>query len=300
MQQYPNHTVTSGLWFGHTKLVTQLAPHHAVRTQFNVLATTIAGWDAAPPNAVGTALLVPGYTGSKEDFVPLFDPLFAAGYRVVAIDQPGQYESPGPDSPLDYGIPWLGSVVRAVASALDDGPVHLLGHSFGGLVARASVLAAPTEVRSLTLLCSGPDAIGGARRRRMAELEPLLPLGMAAIYEQIEQGARLDPSWQQPPAELEAFLKKRFIASSAAGLRGMGDALGAEPDLTEDLAATRVPVLVCHGENDDAWLPPVQAEMARRLDARYVVIPRAAHSPAIENTGATVAALTRFWSRFPA
>ncbi|GAA3393207.1 alpha/beta fold hydrolase [Cryptosporangium minutisporangium] len=278
--------------------MTQIAPHRATRVDFPGPGFPVAGWDASPPTGSrrGTALFVPGYTGSKEDFAPLVDPLTDAGYRVVAIDQPGQFESPGPDSPLGYTVAWLAEVVRAVAAALDDGPVHLVGHSFGGLVSRGAVLAAPGDFRSLTLLCSGPEAILGARRDRMARLEALLPLGMAAVYDAVEEGARLDPKWREASPELKAFLKKRFIASSAAGLRGMGDALGSEPDRTADLAATGVPLLVCYGEHDDAWLPPVQADMARRLGARHVVIQRAAHSPAIENTAETVFALERFWT----
>jgi pimeloyl-ACP methyl ester carboxylesterase len=35
--------------------------------------------------------------------------------------------------------------------------------------------------------------------------------------------------------------------------------------------------------------------MAERLRAPYVVVPQAAHSPAVENPAATVAALTAFW-----
>lgn len=292
------HTHNTGNRFGSTlRSVTQLAPHRAARIEFRVGGQPVAGWDASPPagNRHGTALFVPGYTGSKEDFAPLFDPLTDAGYRIVAIDQPGQFESPGSDSPLDYTVARLADVVRAVVAALDDSPVHLVGHSFGGLVARGAVLAAPDRFRSLTLLCSGPEAILGARRDRMARLEPLLPLGMAAVYDAVEEGARLDPKWQEASPELKAFLKKRFIASSAAGLRGMGDALGSEPDRTAELAASGVPLLVCYGENDDAWLPSVQADMAHRLGAQQVVIPRAAHSPAIENTAETVTALERFW-----
>lgn len=278
----------------------QLAPHRAVRRQFVLTETVVAGWDSTPPRDThrATTLFVPGYTGSKEDFAPLFDPLTTSGYRVVAIDQPGQYESPGPESPLGYTVEWLGGVVREVAAQLGDGPVHLVGHSFGGLVARASVLCAPAEFASLTLLCSGPAAIAGARRDRMALLEPFLSAGMAAVFAEVEKGAQLDPHWQSAPQELKDFLKERFIASSAAGLRGMGDALGSEPDRTAELAATGLPLLVCHGEHDDAWLPPVQAEMASRLRATHVVVPAAAHSPAIENTAHTAAALERFWASF--
>lgn len=277
--------------------MTQLAPHRASRIDFPTDDHPVAGWDASPgTERRGTALFVPGYTGSKEDFAPLFDPLTDAGYRVVAIDQPGQFESPGPDAPHGYTVEWLAGVVRTVAAALGDGPVHVVGHSFGGLVARAAVLDAPTRFRSLTLLSSGPAAIVGARRDRMTRLEPLVPLGMAAVYDAMDEAARRDPHWREPSPELQAFFRTRFLASSAAGLRGMGDALTTEPDRTEALAATGVPVLVCYGENDDAWLPPVQADMAERLGARHAVIPGAAHSPAIEHTARTVEALTAFWA----
>ncbi|MFG1928251.1 alpha/beta fold hydrolase [Cryptosporangium sp. NPDC048952] len=275
--------------------MTQLAPHRASRVVFDACGYPVAGWDAPAAPKRGTALFVPGYTGSKEDFAPLFDPLTGAGFRVVAIDQPGQFESPGPADPLGYTVEWLGDVVRAVATALGDGPVHLVGHSFGGLVARAAVLAAPAEFRSLTLLGSGPAAIAGARRDRMTRLEPLLPRGMEAVYDAMEEAARNDPRWHATPPEVNAFLRKRFVASSAAGLRGMGDALSTEPDRTAELKATGVPVLVCHGENDDAWLPPVQTDMAERLGARHEVVRGAAHSPAIENTAATAQALETFW-----
>jgi pimeloyl-ACP methyl ester carboxylesterase len=63
-----------------------------------------------------------------------------------------------------------------------------------------------------------------------------------------------------------------------------------------ELAATGVPVLVAHGEADDAWLPSVQADMARRLGARHEVIDGSIHSPAVENPPRTVAVLLDFWA----
>lgn len=276
--------------------MSQLAPHRAESRSVLLPHGPVALLDARPEiPPVATALLVPGYTGSKEDFAPLFDPLTAEGVRVVAMDQPGQYESPGPDDPVEYSVGWLGSVVRAVAAGLGDGPVHLLGHSFGGLVARAAAVAEPAAFRSLTLLCSGPAAIGGSRQDRMAALEPYLDDGMEAVYEAVEMLARADPKWQHATPELRIFLRERFVTSSAAGLRGMADALLGEPDRVADLAGSGLPVLVAYGEDDDAWQPATQAEMAHRLGADHVVIPGAAHSPAIENTATTAKTLAAFW-----
>ena len=84
--------------------------------------------------------------------------------------------------------------------------------------------------------------------------------------------------------------------NSAAGLRGMADAMLNEPDRVAELAATGLPLLVAHGEADDAWLPHVQADMAERLGARHEVILNSIHSPAVENPTRTVEVLLDFWA----
>jgi pimeloyl-ACP methyl ester carboxylesterase len=53
---------------------------------------------------------------------------------------------------------------------------------------------------------------------------------------------------------------------------------------------------VLYGEDDNAWSPAIQEEMAVRLGAQRVRIPGAAHSPAMEAPGATTDALTSFWN----
>ena len=89
---------------------------------------------AAGPCELGTALLVPGYTGSKEDFIAILGQLAAAGRRVIAVDQRGQYQTAGPDDPDAYDPRELGADITALFEATKG--THLLGHSFGGLVAR--------------------------------------------------------------------------------------------------------------------------------------------------------------------
>jgi pimeloyl-ACP methyl ester carboxylesterase len=245
-------------------------------------------------------LLVPGYTGSKEDFAPILPLLLASGFALTAIDLPGQYESPGPADPDEYRPARLAEVVGEVAAVLGgpSGAVHLLGHSFGGLVARAAVLAEPSAYRSLVLMSSGPSGIDGARRAMIEQLEPVLAAsGMAGVYAASLAVYRAQAGYVEPPAPLAAFLERRFLAGAPAMLQGMGRALRDEPDRVAELAAVGVPTLVMYGVDDDAWPPHVQDDMARRLQAEVAVVADAAHSPAVENPVATATALTAFWQR---
>ena len=258
------------------------------------VAGAVAALQAGAPHR-GDALLVPGFTGSKEDFAPLLVDLADAGLRVTAIDLPGQYESPGPASPDAYLPDALGEAVRAVARDLGGG-IHLLGHSFGGLVSRAAVIAEPGLFRSLTLLSSGPAALAGPRRDSIDLLEPVLTDGgPAAVYRAMEAMAQAEPGYVAPAAEVAEFLERRFLCSVPAGLLGMGTALRTEPDRVAELAATRVSMLVLCGEHDDAWPPAVQEQMAARLGAPFAVVPDAAHSAAVENPDATARVLLDFW-----
>src|SRR5271168_5376668 len=83
---------------------------------------------AAGPCELGTVLLVPGYTGSKEDFIAILGPLAAAGRRVVAADLRGQYQTAGTDDPDTYQPGELGADVASLFAAVQ--AEHLLGHSF--------------------------------------------------------------------------------------------------------------------------------------------------------------------------
>jgi pimeloyl-ACP methyl ester carboxylesterase len=257
------------------------------------------------------ALLIPGYTGSKEDFLPVLGPLAQAGRRVVAIDMRGQYESPAAADADGYHLPALAADVAMIADTLtaperptaSGGPrqAHLLGHSFGGLVARELVLAQPAQIGSLTLMSSGPGALTGPRaavlRAVLSELEPCPPSGLAAGVRRLWD-TQLGPAAVADgvPAEIIDFLRTRMLRSCPTGLWSMGQGLLCCPDRTPALAALGAPLLVLYGENDDAWAPSIQDEMARQLGAQRVCIPGAAHSPAVEAPETVASTLTTFWN----
>lgn len=251
-----------------------------------------------PETATGApVLLVPGYTGSKEDFRLLLGPLAEAGHPVVAIDQRGQFQSPGPDDLGAYDVEVLAADLLAVADRLGGGPVHLVGHSFGGLVARAAVLQRPSAWASLTLMCSGPAGLTGPRIDLVGLMKPLLEQGMPALVEAMDAMNAADARFLALDASVQGLLRDRMLASSARGLLGMAVGLEHEPDRVDELRATAVPVLVLHGADDDAWLPALQAQMAERLGAAYAVVPGAMHQPAVDQPELTAAAMVQFLQR---
>lgn len=260
--------------------------------------------DAAPapgaPAARGTALLVPGFTGSKEDFLDLLAPLSAAGFRVVAIDGRGQYESGGPRDETAYAQRELAADVSAQGAALAarGGPLHVLGHSLGGHIVRASVLADPPGPwTSLTLMSSGPAEVAPAQQVRTQLLIDHLPtMDMETAWWAMQA---LDADREDAPAApawLDDFLHRRWVTTAPEQLIATARQLMTESDRVAELAAVPLPKLVLSGEVDYAWPVPLLDAMAERLGARRVVIKGAEHSPNAERPAETAAALIAFWA----
>jgi pimeloyl-ACP methyl ester carboxylesterase len=257
---------------------------------------------ATDPALGASVVLVPGFTGSKEDFAPLLDAISDAGIEAIAIDLPGQYESEGPDDEAEYRPDALGSVVADLVGKLtaEGRRVILLGHSYGGLVARGAVLA-EAPIVGLTLMDSGPGELPpGYRRNALDVAEPSVRRhGVQAAQRLREALDAKAPDWADQPEELKEFLRTRLLRSSAAGLLGMSAVLRTEPDrvakLSRTLRSLGAPALVVCGEADDAWSVASQRDMADRLDADFAVVTGAKHSPNTENPEALLATLLPTW-----
>jgi pimeloyl-ACP methyl ester carboxylesterase len=248
----------------------------------------------------GTVLLVPGFTGSKEDFVGLLEPLARAGLRAVAVDGRGQYETGGPRDESVYAQTELASDVLAQAAALSDGrPLHLVGHSLGGLVARAAALRDPSRFASLTLMSSGPGAVCAAQQARVKMLLGALPvMDMEAVWQAMRELDPPEAADEVTPPAVADFLHRRWLANVPEQLIATGRQLIAEPDRTAELAGAALgglPLHVLSGELDYAWPVPELDALATATGARRTVIAGAEHSPNADRPLQTAAALTHAW-----
>ncbi|MFF4570560.1 alpha/beta fold hydrolase [Streptomyces sp. NPDC001410] len=265
------------------------------RGEFAVVDAPVA--DGVEPK--GVALLLPGFTGSKEDFNPLHVPLAERGYRTVAVDGRGQYESDGPEHDESaYAQEELARDVLAQAAAIGT-PVHLLGHSLGGQISRAAVLLDHAPFLSLTLMSSGPAQISASQQERVKLLRDALGvMTMAEVWDAMQA---MEAPEETDTGKLDGGLvgrddlRRRWLGNKPAQLLATGRQLCTEPDRIAELAAVPLPFHVLSGSQDDTWPPTLLDETAVRLRARRSVIDGAEHSPNTDRPLATARAIADFW-----
>src|SRR6266568_6038241 len=137
----PTRQIRASLCVSHGAIMSDLlpgaVPGSAQRRRIDTAHGRLATLEARPADGVrvrGTAVLIPGYSGSKEDFTPLLARIVADRYCAICYDQRGQFESTGPRQAREYTTASFAADLRTVIEVVSDGqPVHLLGHSFGGL-----------------------------------------------------------------------------------------------------------------------------------------------------------------------
>lgn len=253
--------------------------------------TELAMISSVPDSPRAVMLLLHGFTGSKEDFLFLVPELAAAGLAAFAVDHRGAHQSVSP-GPFDLAT--LAEDVCRLAERLAErfaAPVHLVGHSFGGLVAQRAVVASPETFASLTLMCSGPAGF-----RASAEEIPIT-IERVSYFRDALTGSTLDEAWETKTAyenvemhpAMERFLRERFVVGDHDAAMTMIDDLLSAGDVIDDVAATGLPVFVMYGEHDGTWNQRTQNDMAARLGTTAQVIVDSTHLPAIENVDDTAA-----------
>jgi pimeloyl-ACP methyl ester carboxylesterase len=248
----------------------------------------------------GVALLIPGFTSSKATFYPLMEVLAARGYRVISFSQRGQPGSPGPDTVKGYLLPHIANDVVALLAEMGLGAtrVHLLGHSFGGVVAAHAVLTNPAQFASLTLWNSGPRMMEDDFSSVLRALQEHGPRALW-VKDRLDDGLDPDADLSGTLNVIEQYYFDRLMAANPAQLEAALGILATQEDRTTDLAAikkdTGLPILISHGAQDDAWPIAWQREMAETLGADYWVVANAGHSAHADRSYLSAQLLATFW-----
>nr|WP_243232830.1 alpha/beta hydrolase [Microbacterium sp. CIAB417] len=217
-------------------------------------------------------VLVPGATGSKEDFSLVLPILAEAGYFVQSLDLAGQYEShaAGADAAYTYQL----FVDDLIAFLESGGPAHLLGYSFAGTVAQLVAVRRPDLLRSLALLTTPPGH--GNVFARMRWLGPFAPIASARRGAALMIWGIMTNKNRVPPRRL-AFVRSRFALTSRRSVEEIVGLMMASPDVRTEVRELALPKLVAAGSRD-LWPLTAHARFARELGAEFRVYPTG-HSP---------------------
>jgi pimeloyl-ACP methyl ester carboxylesterase len=259
----------------------------------------VAALHAKPERAGGrTSLMICGFMATKEDFRQILPLLAQSGHDAWAYDHLGQQGGALPgareEGPEQHTITGMAEEGREVIEAVGAGaPVHVVGHCFGGFVARAMTLAAPGLTQSLTMLSCGPTLRATHARAALAGIEDLLIRGGAMLMWPVLKRAL--PKDDQVTRD---FWHAKLATVNPHYLKGVAQSLFDEPDRSGEVAAAGIRTLVMHGSREKRlWRPDAYADMARELRADLVVIDESGHNVNMEQPDETAANLLRFWAR---
>jgi pimeloyl-ACP methyl ester carboxylesterase len=273
-----------------------LQPASAIRSDVNIGDVTLAVADMpATATEVGVAVLIPGFTSSLSTFFPLFQELADQGFRVVSFSQRGQPGSTGPDSPDGYSLQTLGRDVHLLADTLNLGrSIHLLGHSFGGVVGTEAVIQDPSRFESFTLWNSGAGSLGD---ELLGQRQALREHGIRALWvgNRLEMGEDPDADLRGELNVIEQFYHQRLFETNPAQLDAGFTHLHEHRDRSNELIAAGVRMLVSHGSLDDAWPIEQQRDFAAKVNADYWVIANAGHSAHADRPDVCARLLSAFW-----
>lgn len=229
----------------------------------------------------------------------------ARGRRVVALDLPGFGLSTAPEGRLrtaEDGVRFFTEPVEELLREMKLGPVAVVGHSLGGLVAVELALRGKVPVERLVLM----DAMGLG-----PEMTPLARAFFRAGPERVARTLgrnlfdRLLPPPETPLGRRLGALGYELLAvpggrpRAAKAFDTLVPLMGGVFHRRERLASVKQPVLLVWGEKEDTLPVSLAVEAAKHLPEVRLLRVVAGHSPHLERPEVVLPALKAFLDDAP-
>ena len=241
-------------------------------------------------------MMLHGLGGTSNSFQALLPSL--GGFRIVRPDLPGAGRSQTP--PQKISVEFLVETIAGVASHLGIDRAHIVGHSFGSLIAQHVAARHPGRVASLTLLGPILQPQEAARERLRERAAKARHEGMSAVADQLI-GSVLSTATVSENPVAAAFVRESHMRQDAEGFARSCEALGEAEKADHRLIDC--PALIVTGDEDAVGPPSVARELAEKLGgaktAKTVVLDRCGHWTPIERAKECGALLSQFVRGIP-
>jgi pimeloyl-ACP methyl ester carboxylesterase len=236
---------------------------------------------AGNPGSGNVMIALHGGPGQSHHYMLDLERLAGPQFSVVTYDQRGIGGSSAPPAdPAHYELADYVEDLEAVRRAVGAEQVHLLGHSWGGVVSMHYATLYPEQVRSLILVGSGSPTWDGNRAAGARIGQRIQALqGKGALPDPLPPGAEFmaffsDPSFPvEHPDEnaMRTEFNRRVNQLTWAATQGF--------DLTGEVGRLGHRVLVLFGEDDPAGLPLVEETLAvlQSADVESALLERCGH-----------------------
>jgi 3-oxoadipate enol-lactonase len=217
-----------------------------------------------------------------------------ADYNVVAFDLPGHGSSPG--GPQDCSFDKAAATVADLIEVVSSRPVHLVGISYGGMIAQATVLARPELVRSLTLIGTASTFPEAVRKGMRTRAEVIRAGGMYAVLQpSLERWFTPETRAQRP--DIVDRVSKTMLADDPTVHAAIWEII-ADFEVYSRLCEINCPTLVMVGERDPSTPPATASALAKSIKgASLVVLPSTSHMSTVEAPDAVNVELLQFLAR---